>query len=147
MTCGRISRLACSRLSGVLRGLEARNFVRWSPDALKHVGCVNPRPNLNGVVAQVCAPDIKTRTIVIALSFCDLRRTTRGYGTDIFYDGDSQLLTLIHEVTHFIDVFGSADAWYKTDVARAQIFITSDLRKARNNADSLVGYIVGSQVR
>ena len=126
-------------LGQVLRGLQPKNFVRWTATAHEYVGCVNPNPNLQGVAAQVCKPDIKTHTIAIALQFCQLRRTTRIYGTDTFREGDSQLLTLIHEVTHFDDTFGSFDTWNGTTDARAH---AGDPR-SRRNADSLASYILG----
>jgi hypothetical protein len=130
-------------LERVLRGLEAKNFVRWSPTALKHVGCINPAPDLKGVAAQVCKPDIRTRTIAIAFVFCDLRSSTRIFGTDSFGEGDSQLLTLIHEVTHFEDVFNSTDDWNHTRNAKDLLASTKRLDIARINADSIVGYIMG----
>jgi hypothetical protein len=128
--------VGCAR---VLGALMPENFVRWSPTAHEHVGCVNPHPNLEGVAAQVCKPDVKTHTVAIALPFCELRRSTKVYGTDTYREGDSQLLTLIHEVTHFDDTFGSSDLWNGAKNARAHAADPA----SRNNADSLALYILG----
>ena len=56
---------------------------------------------------------------------------------------DSQLQTLIHEVTHFNDVAGSTDDYYGarnaiTNKSRANII---------KNADSLASYILGMNVK
>jgi hypothetical protein len=132
-------------LEHVLRGLQPKNFVRWSPTTHEHVGCVNPAPDRQGVVAQVCKPDTKTRTIAILSLFCGLRRTTRIHGTHRFYDNDSQLQTLIHEATHFADVFNSTDDWYGMRKAKEMLHSTGDFQIARANADSIVGYIMGAE--
>ena len=132
---------ACDR---VLRGMRAENFVRWSTTAHKHVGCINSKSDV-GLNAEVCRPDIATRTIAIALQFCRLPRDFKIYGTEKIRDGDSQLLTLVHEVTHFRDVFDSSDDWYGTKNSRDSVLSTGDFAKARVNADSLSGYIVGVQ--
>jgi len=54
-------------------------------------------------------------------------------------DGDSKLLTLIHEVTHFDDTFSSFDTWYGTKNARDH----AEDPRSRVNADSIAGYILG----
>ena len=130
--------IACER---VLRGLEPNNFVRWSPSALKHVGCVSGSPL--GLMAEVCKPDTKTHTIAIASNFCGLDRDRRIFGTEFIRDGDSKLSTLVHEVTHFDDAFGSFDGWYGSKNSREKISSTKDFATARTNADSLASYIVG----
>ena len=132
---------SCER---VLLGLKAENFVRWSPNAHRHIACSNVPPKA-GLAAQVCKPDVKTHTIAIGVEFCHLRRDTRVFGTDQFYDGDSQLLTLIHEVTHFDDVFSSSDPWYRTALAREMVLETKQFDTARVNADSITGFILGTR--
>jgi len=128
---------------GVLRGLKAENFVRWSPTALKHVGCVSGSAFGIGIAAEVCKPDVKTHTIAIALEFCEMKRDRRVFGAKSIRDGDSQLLTLVHEVTHFNDTFGSTDDWYGTGNSKSKLLQTRDFAKARINADSLASYILG----
>lgn len=118
---------ACER---VLRGLEGKNFVRYSLNALQHVGCTIDSPR--GAVAAVCRPDIQTRTIAIHIDFCDMRRTAA--------DFDSQLSTLIHEVTHFEDTFNSLDTFKNLrDSLNAVKTAPGDVKA---NADSITGYVV-----
>jgi len=130
---------ACER---VLRGLRPENFVRWSSTAHRHLNCINSRSAI-GLVAEVCKPDIKTRTIAIAPLFCQFPRDNKIFGTETSRDTDSQLLTLLHEITHFDDVFASTDEWYGTRLSRMMALDTSQMGKARANADSIAGYILG----
>lgn len=123
---------ACVR---VLRGLEARNFVRYSETALRHVGCILPN-NADDAAAGVCKPDTATHTIAINIKFCELRPTSA--------DQDSKLSTLIHEVTHFDDCFGSFDALYYLRASRAAA--QTDPQRMRSNADSIAGYVVWDEV-
>lgn len=137
--------IACDR---ALRELEPKNFVRWSPTALKHVNCVSSAQDGNGVVAEVCKPDVKTRTIAIAPRFCELPPNVLIHGTATIRDGDSKLLTIVHEVTHFDDTFGSHDLWYTTKesrmVAAGKSFNRDhDPRKTPLNADNIAAYIIG----
>ncbi|MET3915745.1 putative Zn-binding protein involved in type VI secretion [Variovorax sp. OAS795] len=118
---------ACER---VLRGLEGKNFVRYSLTALKHVGCTIESPR--GVVAAVCKPDTQSRTIAIHIDFCQLRRTSAKF--------DSQLSTLVHEVTHFNDTFGSFDTINHLG-ASLQAAKTAP-ESVKTNADSIAGYVV-----
>ncbi|MDQ0015755.1 putative Zn-binding protein involved in type VI secretion [Variovorax boronicumulans] len=118
---------ACDR---VLRGLQEKNFVRYSLTALKHVNCIIEPPS--GVMAAVCKPDIRTHTIAIHIDFCHLRTTSATV--------DSQLSTLVHEVTHFDDTFGSFDTINHLGDSLRAAKATPD--KVRNNADSIAGYVV-----
>ena len=131
--------------ASVLRGLQPTNFVRWSPSALVHVGCgVDPYPANEGVMAQVCKPDTRTRTIAIKRGFCELRETNGVFGTNQFRLIDSKLQVLIHEVLHFEDVFGSVDHWY--GMRRSMDNVNdSSLAEAKTNTDSLVGFIMGAR--
>jgi uncharacterized Zn-binding protein involved in type VI secretion len=113
----------------VLTALTGDNFVRYSEQLMRNVGCT-PSGNKTGLLAEVCKPDIATHTIGIAIEFCGLRPRSA--------ESDSQLQTLIHEVTHFDDVFGSVDDIYKM---KESLAIANDTRRALKNADSLVGYI------
>ncbi|WP_198085054.1 M35 family metallo-endopeptidase [Variovorax sp. E3] len=127
--------VACRR---VLEELECGNFIRYSEANKRNLGCVfSSDPVVT--VAAVCKPDTATRTIAIGLSFCDLPENMRIYDTDVIRDGDSKLLTLIHEVTHFDDIFGSFDTWYGTKHARDH----AEDPRSRVNADSIAAYILG----
>ena len=118
---------ACER---VLRGLEGKNFVRYSLTALKHVGCTIEPPR--GVVAAACRPDTQTHTIAIHIDFCSLRRTSANFA--------SQLSTLLHEVTHFNDTFGSLDTINHLGDALAAV--KTNPKGVKTNADSITGYVV-----
>ncbi|SOY50585.1 M35 family metallo-endopeptidase [Cupriavidus taiwanensis] len=122
------------RMNAVLTGLTPANFIRYSPEKMRHVGCVSREHNV-GMVAEVCAPDTATHTIAIRLDFYTLRSRHRSF--------DSQLLTLVHEVSHFADVFGSLDHWYSTHKAKARARIQDP--RTIENADNIAGYIVCSE--
>ena len=84
----------------------------------------------SGLVAGVCKPDVMTHTIGINIDFCFLR--------DRSAEADSQLQTLIHEVTHFSDTFGSDDDIYR--MAKS-LLISKETARALKNADSIAGYV------
>lgn len=123
----------------VLRSLEAKNFVRFTAHG-KLATCV-----LNdgfGTAAAVCKPDTATHTIAIALPFCEFTYDNRViFGTNKVLDGDSRLLTLIHEVTHFDDTFSSNDTWYGTANSRDHVSV-ENLAALRVNADSIAAYVL-----
>ena len=128
---------ACVR---VLQGLQAKNFVRFTAGG-KLATCVLD----SGVntAAAVCKPDTQTHTIAIALLFCEFKYDNKTiFNTDKVLDGDSRLLTLIHEVTHFDDTFSSNDTWYGTSNSRDQVN-SKNLAALRVNADSIAAYILG----
>ena len=128
---------ACVR---VLRGLQAKNFVRFTAGG-KLVTCV--MDNGVGTVAAACKPDTATHTIAFALPYCEFELDNRViFGTEKVRDGDSKLLTLIHEVTHFDDTFSSNDTWYGTLKSRNQVN-SQNLAALRVNADSIAAYILG----
>jgi len=121
-----------SRIRQVLAELTPSNFVRYSEAAMAHVGCVSDSKKKLGVVAEVCAPDTATHTIAIHLDFCELR--------DFAYSMDSQVSTLIHEVSHFHDTMSTGDPVYFMrkcrDLAKSSPEITL------HNADSIAGYVI-----
>ena len=119
---------ACIR---VLKGLTEANFVRYSEEAMRNVGCI-PSGNIGHLAAEVCKPDLKTRTIGIGLPFCEL--------PDISYRIDSKLATILHEVTHFDDVFSSNDTVYQ--MTQSLKLMASNPNAARANADSVVGFVL-----
>jgi uncharacterized Zn-binding protein involved in type VI secretion len=118
-----------SKCLRVLKGLTCDSFVRYSEQLTRSVGCT-PSGNKAGLIAEVCGPDVKTHTIGIAVRFCELR--------DRSAEADSQLQTLIHEVTHFSDTFGSMDEIYKMSES---LSIAKDTKRALRNADSITGYV------
>lgn len=129
--------IECTR---VLRGLAPKNFVRFTPGG-KRLTCV--MDNGLGTVAAVCKPDMATHTIAIALPFCHFTHDNKiMFDTDKVLDGDSRLLTLIHEVTHFDDTFSSNDTWYGTINSRNQVS-NKNSAALRVNADSIAAYALG----
>lgn len=55
-------------------------------------------------------------------------------------DGPSRVATLIHEVTHFTDVFDSTDQ--EGNFANCLKLAISDSVSALRNADNLAGYVI-----
>ncbi|WP_432728244.1 M35 family metallo-endopeptidase [Variovorax sp. W6] len=115
----------------VLQDLTEANFVRYSEALMRSLGCV-PSGNGDRLAAEVCKPDLETRTIGIGIAFCEL--------PDISYRIDSKLATIIHEVTHFDDVFSSNDTVYQ--MQQSLKLMASKPSEARVNADSIVGYVL-----
>ncbi|MDR2155186.1 MAG: hypothetical protein LBE78_09210 [Burkholderiaceae bacterium] len=124
----------------VLEGLKAESFLKKTIENEGRFGCAHD-PSLDhvGAVAAVCPTDVEHR-ILLALSFCEMRPTTRIYGSDKIYDGESQLSTLIHEVTHFADVFRSKDMQYNITESRKH----AHRPNMHLNADSLTAFILGT---
>ncbi|WP_432729677.1 M35 family metallo-endopeptidase [Variovorax sp. W6] len=121
----------------VLQELEPKNFIRYIEGG-KIATCV--LASMNGAAAAVCKPDTATRTIAIAPIFCNFEFDNKtNFDTGAVMDGDSRLLALVHEVTHFDDTFSSNDTWYGTTRSREH---AKDAR-SRFNADSLASYILG----
>ena len=131
---------ACER---VLRGLVAQNFVRYSEANSQYVGCTFPNPPPSGTAASVCKPDTTTRTIAIAHRFCELPENKQLFGTQTILLGDTKLLTIVHEVSHFIDTFNSRDTWYSCKHSLEQVANRTNHRALLLNADSLAGYMLG----
>lgn len=125
-----------------LRSLRARDFVQYSEANIRlgscHGSVVDPE-----AAASVCPVDITNKRIMIAPKFCNLSRDKRNPYNGEIGDGDSQLLTLVHEVTHFKDVFGSNDNFYST--FRSIKYVEDP--DIRLNADSLAAYIIGTNPR
>lgn len=120
-----------SRMKTILAALTPANFIRYSSKSMRAVGCVS-REESPGAVAEVCAPDTASHTIAIRLDFCSLRPRHPRF--------DSQLLTLVHEISHFNDVFGSRDYWYSTHSAKA--YAQANDSRTLENADNIAGYVV-----
>ncbi|MGJ7504451.1 M35 family metallo-endopeptidase [Variovorax sp. ZT5P49] len=118
----------------VLRGFTCKNFVRLTDEG-KELSCIVPKHD-QSTIAMVCKPDIATRTIAINVSFCTLR--------DVAANLDSQLSTLIHEVTHFNDTFGSLDTLNHLSQSRSAA--KTDPKGMKTNADSITGYVVWDEV-
>lgn len=128
----------------VLRGLTPDNFGYDTSENSVEAGCL-PSEGLwqEGVIAAVCAADTVRHKILINMRFFDIPKRGMTYGTKDFNSKDSQLLTLIHEVTHFNDVASSKDPHYGVRGAARN----SNSPMARLNADSLASYILGIDLK
>lgn len=127
----------------VLKGLAPANFFRYAEGHAKHLGCTFPSNADDGTVAAVCKPDIANRTIAIAPRFCQLPENHVRFGTKDILFKDTKLSTLVHEVTHFNDTFGSSDDWYGMKNSHNAVKGASP-KALLKNADSLASYIVGA---
>jgi hypothetical protein len=116
----------------LLQGFTCQNFVRYLPAWGHNLGCT---PLDNNPVAQVCPVDTRSHTIAINREFFELLQ--------ISPSKDSQLSTLIHEVTHFRDTFSSVDLRYGLNAARR---FTGTPKLSRINADNIAGYVVDGAV-
>ncbi|WP_089162941.1 M35 family metallo-endopeptidase [Caballeronia sordidicola] len=119
-------------LARVLRDLQPKNFVRYSDELVKHLGCVPNNKNGSGVVADVCGPDTATHTICIHVNFCSMR--------EFSWDKDSVVSTLIHEASHFKDTFGTQDHIYY--MSKSLPLAKTNPERAIDNADSIAGYVI-----
>ena len=113
-----------------LNNLTCANFVRYTPAFGIAVGCTPAAPS--GQAAAVCKSDTKSHTIAFTPEFCVLR--------DISGGRDSQLSVLLHEITHFEDVFGTADPYYFFSASKNAAMKDPD--GVRKNAHTYAGYIV-----
>ena len=127
----------------VLRGITPASFEYDTPENNLEVGCL-PGEGLGqeGVNAAACAADTEKHRILININFFNIPKRGYKFGSSEFNGKDSQLLTLIHEVTHFNDVAGSKDPYY--EISNALRHASSP--QARINADSLGGYILGVEI-
>ncbi|WP_338638730.1 M35 family metallo-endopeptidase [Burkholderia pyrrocinia] len=123
-----------TRHLAVLQTLSPSQLVRSDPNLDRILGCVPNMKNLDREAAHVCGPNTERKLISIGTKFCNGLRNQ-----DMF--GDSRLSTLIHEVTHFADTFGSGDPRYGLDpTAAAWARENPDL--ALRNADTLTGFVI-----
>ncbi|WP_431228121.1 M35 family metallo-endopeptidase [Burkholderia contaminans] len=123
-----------SRQLSVLRTLTPHNFVRSDPNLDRMLGCVPNMGDIDIEAAHVCGPNTERRLISIAGKYCTGLRDQNMYG-------DSRLSTLIHEVTHFVDTFGSRDPRYGLDPTAAA-WARANPELALRNADTLTGFVI-----
>jgi hypothetical protein len=126
-------------IRALLKKLTSDNFERYSAEGLRRVGCV-PRPGAETSLsaASVCKPD-GTSTIFIRLPFCELPDELLS-AAGLPMDGDSKLLVLVHEVSHFPTAMNSEDKWYVTRWSKMKARMRDQFCIA--NADNIAGYIV-----
>jgi peptidyl-Lys metalloendopeptidase len=117
----------------VISNLKPTDLIRAGSTEDRALGCAPNLANLDGEAAHVCAPNIENRRIAISLSFCNTLRDFKQFG-------DSRVSTLIHEVTHFVDTFGSGDHMYAISPPLA-FWGQRNSDLALKNADSLAGFV------
>lgn len=119
------------RLQVAMKELQPQKIVRFDDDLNIHLSCT-PAPVDPNVAASVCKPDSSKRIVAIYPSFCTLPDTSS--------TKDSKLKTLIHECTHYIDTFDSADAMYGSGTGLS-IWAQRMPDRTVNNADNIACYI------
>ncbi|WP_080404555.1 M35 family metallo-endopeptidase [Burkholderia ubonensis] len=118
----------------VLKSLSPHNLVRSDLELDRMLGCVPNMENRDAEAAHVCGPNTERRLISISMKFCTGLRDQNMYG-------DSRLSTLIHEITHFVDTFGSGDLRYGLDPTAA-MWARANPAQALRNADTLTGFVM-----
>ncbi|MFC5476030.1 M35 family metallo-endopeptidase [Paraherbaspirillum soli] len=127
------------QINRVLSSLTPSNFVRWSKVALSYLNCDGSKGDHN-TTAAVCKPDVATHKIAIGLNFCEMPDDRKNFDTGEPFNGDSKLLTLVHEISHFNDTMNSVDSWYSTKISQDRAFEGNKL--CIGNADNIAGYVV-----
>ncbi|WP_460549779.1 M35 family metalloendopeptidase [Comamonas piscis] len=122
-----------------LKKLQPEDFVAYTEGNIKNSSCYDSMIHPHAAAA-VCPVDIGKKKIMIATRFCGLTRDKQNPYNQEIGDGDSQLLTIVHEVTHFHDVFSATDDFYSTYASIKNV----ENEKIRFNADSLAAYIIGT---
>ncbi|WP_310629217.1 M35 family metallo-endopeptidase [Burkholderia cenocepacia] len=123
-----------SRHLSILKTLTPHHFVRSDPNLDRILGCVPNMVDIDNEAAHVCGPNTERRLISIAMKFCTGLRDQNMFG-------DSRLSTVIHEVTHFVDTFGSSDPRYGLDPTAAA-WARANPDQALRNADTLTGFVI-----
>jgi hypothetical protein len=119
------------RLLRVMQNLKAENIVRWDTQKDRNITCT-VLPDGGITDAAVCKPDSAKHIIAIYSHFCTSPRSQLWHGC--------QVLTLIHECTHFTDVFDSTDQMYGVSIGLS-FWAKENQAKAIRNADSLACYV------
>jgi hypothetical protein len=119
------------RLLQVMKDLKPENIIRWDQQRQRNITCTL-LPDSGSTDAAVCKPDTAKRIIAIFSHFCTSPRSQLWHGC--------QVLTLIHECTHFTDVFDSNDEMYGVSVGLS-FWAQDNPDKAIKNADSLACYV------
>jgi len=119
------------KLLQVMKDLKPDNIIRWDQQKQRNITCTI-FPDNSSTDAAVCKPDTARRIIAIYPHFCTSPRSQLWHGC--------QVLTLIHECTHFTDVFNSVDAMYGVSIGLS-FWAKDNPDQAIQNADSLACYV------
>lgn len=119
------------RLLTATRELKPENVIRWDEQTGINITCT-VFPDDDNTDAAVCKPDSARRIITIYPHFCTL--------PDADLWTACKLKTIIHECTHYTDVFDSDDLMYGQGTG-LQYWVRSHPEFAIRNADSLAAYV------
>jgi hypothetical protein len=119
------------KLLGVMQNLKPENVIRWDEQKQRNITCTI-FPDNGSTDAAVCKPDTAKRIIAIYPHFCTSPDAQLWKGCKV--------LTLIHECTHFTDVFNSNDEMYGVSIGLS-FWAKSNPDKAIQNADSIACYV------
>lgn len=136
-TTRQILRDGLTRMREIMRGLTEKNFIKFTVEGVRAVGCV-PRSNEGYATASVCKAD-GTYTIFVDKKFCDFEAEKNQIGTGIPFDGDSKLTILIHEVSHFPQALDTGDLYYSVKLSREAALRRDEF--CVKNADSIAYYV------
>ena len=119
------------KLLDAMQKLKPENVIRWDQQKQRNITC-SVFPDNGYTEASVCKPDSVRRIVAIYPHFCT--------SPNMQLWRECQVLTLIHECTHFSDVFDSTDDMYGVNVGLT-FWAQSNPEKAIRNADSLACYV------
>lgn len=119
------------KLLETMRNLKPDHVVRWDQQKQRNVTCT-VFPDNGSTDAAICKPDSVRRMIAIYPHFCTSPEAQLWKGCKV--------LTLIHECTHFTDVFDSNDSMYGISIGLS-FWAQSNPDLAIRNADSLACYV------
>jgi len=119
------------KLLAVMQNLKPENVIRWDQQKQRNITCTI-FPDNGSTDAAVCKPDTERRIIAIYPHFCTSPDAQLWKGCKV--------LTLIHECTHYTDVFNSDDAMYGVSIGLS-FWAQNNPDRAIQNADSLACYV------
>lgn len=127
----KILQAGLARLSAVMGDLKPENFMRYDDERQRTLTC-SPVPDSGSNDASVCKPDSAKRMIAFYSHFCT--------EPDAALEKACKVKALLHECTHFTDVFDSADTMYGNGRG-LEIWTRNHEAEAFTNADNIAHYI------
>ncbi|MFK0376482.1 M35 family metallo-endopeptidase [Pandoraea sp. NPDC090278] len=119
------------RLKAALGSLDPTKVTRWDEAAGLTKACMFV-PDSGSNKAAVCKPESDERIIGIYSGFCN--------SPDADLWRECKLKTLVHECSHFTDVFDSKDVMYGDGVG-VKYWAQANADKTLYNADSITMYV------
>jgi hypothetical protein len=125
-------KMGLAAMRRILDGLQCHDFLPLTSEVAKTLGCQISENN-SGVVAAVCqVPGV--HKIMLSHEFFDLR--------PLSYTFDSQVSTLIHEVAHFQESFGTTNIGETYSFSKARMLAQFSSADALRNSDNIAAYIL-----